>query len=123
VRLGRDGMIAGKLWGTTETLLQTPMIEMSRITVVDGGYCSWHKHEHKANAFYVISGELRVEIEGANGIVDATTLGPAEMSIVPPCVFHRFVARGKVEALEVYYMGMLSEDIIRRDVGGVMRPS
>ena len=49
-------MKAGKVWGETELVLQTPFVEFHRIWIKAGGFCSTHKHEFKWNMFYVSSG-------------------------------------------------------------------
>ena len=49
-------MIEGKVWGTTEPLIVNSSLEVHRITVIKGGYCSLHKHQSKYNAFYVMKG-------------------------------------------------------------------
>ena len=47
-------MKAGKIWGDTESLLVTPMIEVHKINVHPYTHCSMHKHKMKWNMFYVI---------------------------------------------------------------------
>ena len=49
-------VIEGKVWGSTEPILQSPAVEIHRINVKKDGYCSQHKHQSKINMFYVISG-------------------------------------------------------------------
>ena len=47
----------GKVWGTTQTLINSPVVEVHRIIINKDGYCSQHTHQSKINAFYVISGD------------------------------------------------------------------
>ena len=112
-----------KIWGTTEPLVQTPMFEMHRLTIKPGFRCSLHVHKYKWNAFFVIFGDLFIDLVtgdlGAPVVVER--LGPGGFTTVAPGVHHQFrtEADGPVtSALEMYYIEPLSEDIVRRNVGG-----
>ena len=114
-------MKAGKIWGDTESLLVTPMIEVHRINVLPHMHCSMHKHNMKWNMFYVIKGRLYIEVEKNNyDLTDVTELFQGQHTSVKPNEFHRFFTKDEpVEALEVYYLNSISEDIVRKTVGGV----
>lgn len=117
-------MIKGKLWGTSETLLALPGLEVHRIQVVKGGYCSWHKHDSKWNAFVLVEGSLTIERGDEYTIQperEALVMQPGDLTTLPPGEWHRFVNDSKRQclALEVYYPAALSEDIVRGSVGGV----
>ena len=111
-----------KFGGTSKSLLVTPFIEVHEIFIKEGGYCSLHKHQHKWNAFYLISGMLEIHIEKENyKLTDITTLHtPGDFTTVKPGEFHLFKAMTDVEALEIYYPEPLSEDIIRNSCGGLV---
>ena len=112
-------MKSGKVWGTTEIILQTPFIEFHRIWVHSGGYCSTHKHEYKWNLFYVRSGKLKIHINKKDyALVDTTVLEAGEWTTVKPGEFHSFQAEEDTLAFELYYPEPLSDDIIRETVGG-----
>lgn len=113
-------VISGKIWGTTEAVLATPAVELHRLTVKPRHQCSMHRHLRKWNAFYVISGRLLIDVEKADyALTDTTELGPGMSMAVPPGEYHRFRTEGEpCEALELYYLAPLSEDIERRDHGG-----
>lgn len=113
-------MIAGKVWGTTECILALPTCEIHRLQIKPYSYCSMHRHGRKWNAFYVVSGELVIEVEKTEyDLVDATKLKPGMSATVRPGEFHRFRTGAQgCEALEIYYLDALSEDIERRDHGG-----
>lgn len=114
-------MINGKIWGSTELLLRTANVEIHHLIIKAGTVCSWHKHLHKFNAFYVNAGRLVIEVEKADyPLTDETVLAPGQMTTVAPGEFHRFRAETGVDALEVYYLGALAEDIVRRNVGGAI---
>ena len=112
-------MISGKTWGQTETILQNSFVEFHRIDIKKNGYCSLHKHEFKHNMFYVISGELEIEVyKNDYDLVDTTLLCAGEMTICKPNEYHRFKALTDVLCFELYYPEPLSKDILRKDVGG-----
>jgi len=111
-------IIEGKVWGSTEPLLQSPAVEIHRIKVNAGGYCSQHKHQSKINAFYVIYGKLEIKRWKDYGLCDSTYLSMGDMSIVPPGEEHMFVAHKDTEALEIYWSELNHNDIQRESVGG-----
>lgn len=112
-------MKKGKVWGTTESLLSLAHLEIHRIHIEPGGYCSWHRHDHKWNAFIVTNGCLTVETE--DGVAAGLEMNRDDITTVAPGVKHRFINKtlGGVDAFEVYYPRELSEDIIRETIGGV----
>ena len=113
-------MKSGKVWGETELILQTPFVEFHRIWVHEDGYCSTHKHEYKWNMFYVTSGELEIHIHKNDyDLIDSTILKHGEWTTVKPGEFHSFEAEKDTLAFELYYPEPLSEDIIRKTVGGM----
>lgn len=111
-------MKSGKVWGETAPLLEHPLCSIHSLTIKAGARCSMHRHVHKANWFYCISGELRIVVEKSGyDLTDETTLRPGEFTDVPPGEYHRFEAVTDVVALEGYYPPVLSADIERRDCG------
>lgn len=113
-------MKAGKVWGVTELLLKTPLIEVHRLTVLPNSHCSMHCHKFKHNAFYVTSGRIYIEVvKNDYQLVDVTEVGPGEFTTVVPNEFHRFVTKAEgMTGIEIYYLEPLSTDIVRRNVGG-----
>jgi mannose-6-phosphate isomerase-like protein (cupin superfamily) len=117
------GNITGKVWGDTSVLIQTPLTELHKINIKAGYRCSEHKHEHKWNGFYVISGVLEIHVAKNNyDLTDVTTLRAGDFTTVRPGEFHWFNCVENCVALELYYPEALSEDIVRRSVGGVSKP-
>lgn len=113
-------MQQGKIWGKTTLLLQTSQIEIHRISILPNSACSLHCHEHKWNAFFVISGALNIEVHKNNyALIDTTTLKTDEFTTVAPNEYHRFLTgENGAEALEIYYLeGINPHDIIRKNVG------
>ena len=111
-------VIEGKVWGSTEPILQSPSTEVHRIKVNPGAYCSQHKHQSKINMFYVISGELEIQRWKDYGLCDSTHLFAGDTSIVPAGEMHKFIAHQETEALEIYYCELNHNDIQRENVGG-----
>lgn len=114
-------MKSGKVWGTTELLLKTPLIEIHRLDVLPNAHCSLHSHAYKHNAFYVAQGELIIEVEQRDyDLTDITLLGPGEFTTVPPNLNHLFrTGSAGMQGIEIYYLEPLSMDIIRKTVGGI----
>jgi mannose-6-phosphate isomerase-like protein (cupin superfamily) len=111
-------VIEGKVWGTTEPILQSAAVEVHRIKVELGAYCSQHKHQSKINMFYVISGELEIQRWKDYGLCDSTHLFAGDTSIVPAGEMHKFIAHQETEALEIYWAELNHNDIQRTNVGG-----
>lgn len=114
-------MKQGKIWGTTWPLFNKNGVELHRIEVKAGGFCSLHHHEHKYNWFFVVSGELRIiEHKGDTGTIDTTTLEEWESCCVPPGNKHMFKAMADTVAFEAYWSELDPEDIIRDKPGGLI---
>lgn len=114
-------MKLGKVWGSTEQLLTTPMVEVHRLTILPNAHCSLHSHAHRWNAFIVLSGELLIEVhQKSYELIDTTVLGQNQTTTVAPGLLHQFRTGSKgAECLEIYYPSALgAEDIQRQSVGG-----
>jgi mannose-6-phosphate isomerase-like protein (cupin superfamily) len=120
IRKGFAGLKEGKVWGETFTMLQTPLISMHRLVIKANSHCSMHLHNTKVNSFIVLSGTLFVEVEKKGyPLTDVSTLREGDIISVHPGEYHRFRTGDEpVEALEFYYPEPVSEDILRKDVGG-----
>lgn len=112
--------VTKKPWGTTRKLEANPFVELHRIRAEPGHHCSWHRHEAKTNAFYVVKGKLTIEWREGTGEIERAELVPGDFMAVPAGVLHRFVTlEHSVEALEVYWPAECSEeDIVRIDESG-----
>jgi mannose-6-phosphate isomerase-like protein (cupin superfamily) len=112
-------MKTGKVWGTTETVIATPLFEAHRLSILANAKCSLHVHKKKWNAFVVLSGRLYVDVKKNDyDLVDTTQLDPGEMTTVPPGEYHRFrTGESGCEGYEFYYLSPLDSDIERKDVG------
>ena len=57
------------------------------------GELVWHSHDNEDEMFLVISGDLRIQLEGGAEV----QIGPGEFYVVPRGVRHNPVAEGDVE--------------------------
>lgn len=109
----------GKVWGNTQSILLKNNVEIHRIEIDAGGYCSKHKHEHKYNAFFIEKGKLKITIwKNDYDLIDETILSDQELSIVSPQEYHMFHAIEDTIAYEIYWTEISSSDIIRENHGG-----
>ena len=60
----------------------------------------WHKHDDTDDFFYVLSGNLDIELRDRT-----VTLGPGELFVVPSGVEHRPVAHEEVEIMLIEISG------------------
>ena len=111
-------MIYGKVWGTTEPLLVTPMVEVHRIKTNEGYRCSEHMHQYKWNGFYCIGGMTKIHVRKNNyDLTDVTVLGPGDFTSVKPCLYHTFEGLEDGMAFELYWANFQHNDIQRESVG------
>ena len=110
--------VAGKVWGSTQTICQKPLFEVHRIEINAGGVCSMHQHRNKFNAFFVESGTLQIIVrKNAYELTDVTTLNAGDYCEVPPGEYHKFEAVTNVVAFEYYWSELDHNDIVREDHG------
>ena len=111
----------GKVWGETESLFCKNNVEIHRINVSKGGFCSKHKHEHKYNLFYVEKGTLKIAVwKNDYNLVDETKISDGQSTTVPPGEYHSFQALDDTVAYEIYWVELLEKDIEREDCGGLV---
>lgn len=113
--------LAGKVWGETALLFNGPNVELHRISVDPGGYCSKHRHATKFNGFFVESGTLTVTTWKKSGTVDVTELQHGDFMIAPPGEYHQFKTSDGCIAFELYWTQLDVSDIERENVGGSER--
>ena len=84
--------------------------------------CSWHKHAHAYNMFYVVDGELTVKTDiGPNNQRNYTTIGHGQTFTVKPGIMHEFQTKAKPTIIyEVAYVKYDTRDIFREQLGGDM---
>ena len=109
----------GKIWGNTQPIFLKNNVEIHRVEIDAGGYCSKHKHEYKYNAFFVEKGKLKVTVwKNDYDLIDETILSDQELSIVNPQEYHMFEAIEDTIAYEIYWTEISSSDIVRESHGG-----
>ena len=112
--------IQGKVWGRTSPLFLHSNVEINKVHIFDGGFCSKHRHVAKFNMFVVFQGILKIRVwKNDYDLVDITEIGPGECTTVKPGEYHSFEALGTVDALEVYWVELDPGDIERETVGGM----
>ena len=82
--------------------------------------CSWHRHKHATNQFYVISGELTIKTDiGPDGQLNFTKLLEGQSFEVGHGVYHEFIT-GKEPAIieEIAFVKYDEADIERESLGG-----
>lgn len=115
-----------KVWGRTRIEAESPFYQLHRLEVIEGGFCSIHYHEHRANRFRVLSGEIEV-IEWFADITKAVRLTAGNIHDVPSLVVHQFRVLRSGEVIEEYWPDRLGQhsvetsDIIRITEGGMSR--
>lgn len=115
--------IRGKIWGSSCCLFDKGNMEIHRIEVHQGGFCSEHMHKYKWNAFFVETGCLEITVyreDAGKPIEDRTRLSGGESTYVEPGLYHKFTAIEPTVAFEFYWTELPKDDIIRREVGGTV---
>jgi hypothetical protein len=72
-----------------------------RMAAIEGEY-HWHKHDEDDEFFYVVDGELLVDLEGRT-----VTLKPGQGFVVPKTVVHRTRAPRRTTILMVENAGII----------------
>ena len=111
-----------KIWGKTQELFNKNNVSVHRLEIKRDTFCSLHKHEHKHNIFFVEQGQLKIIIyrkDAGSDIVDETILNSGDMTSVENGLLHRFEAIEDSVILEIYYVELDKNDIVRENVGGI----
>jgi mannose-6-phosphate isomerase-like protein (cupin superfamily) len=73
-----------------------------RLGVLEGDF-HWHKHDEEDEFFYVVEGQLDIDLEGGRTVV----LKPGQALTVPKGVMHLPHARGRTVVLMVETAGVV----------------
>lgn len=114
-------MRQGKTWGYTTEIFRNAIVSAHHLEIKEGGFCSEHKHQHKFNLFYVITGKLELTIWRDKTLEDVTVLTNGQNSAIPPGFYHKFKGLTEVDCIEFYQVLLIDPDIERRTVGGKKR--
>jgi len=113
-----------KVWGWTRCAVSKLLYSRHELKLKKGGFCSFHYHEHRANRFTVIEGEvLIVWVIGWELFSKQLTSGLSV--VVPSLVAHQFQAVDKSLMEEAYWGDrgsacVLEDDIHRFTTGGLL---
>ena len=108
---------SGKQWGSVTELFRGDF-GVDRLIIQSGGYSSKHKHVHKNNRFYVLTGCLIVK-QWLDGLMDETVLIADQSITIPAGIYHQFLSPNGCEAIEIMWVdGMRDSDIERMSHGG-----
>ena len=122
----QHGTVTEKAWGTARALYRDEHVELSRIHIVRGGYCSRHRHEHKDNGFLVVEGRLLLICYHADGRTERVLAPGDGLYTIAAGVDHRFLCLAEdTVAYELYCAeagrALDPWDIVRADGGGRAR--
>ena len=115
--------VVTKSWGSTQLVFEFNGVEMHRIKVEMGGFCSVHRHLHKNNLFMMERGSLSLVtgrmVGGEFVPSQQVEMCEGERTVVPVGIWHQFRSSAGATALEVYWVDARGEDIDRHSVGGI----
>ena len=116
-----------KPWGTKYNLYTDHFTSTDVCWVKAGGHCSWHFHEHQYNAFFVLSGRLKIireyKPESSNKVIQIIgTQEEHRRAFIHPLHKHKFIAHdGECVFVEMGNVRYSKDDIFRdqTDLGGL----
>lgn len=92
-----------KIWGSVKHLFDGP-VAMSSLQVEAGSFCSLHRHLHRWNHFFVISGEITIVLYNGDMTVSRRVVLKAHQSYtVKPGMLHKFEVGESGRVVEVYW--------------------
>ena len=103
-----------KIWGMTTEIAKHPVFSVHYIQVMPHTFCSVHRHAHRVNLFYVLSGELIVRMWSAADGVRDVQLRVGDTLEVPAGVYHQFRCVTGADVIEIYYPILPNDDDIER---------
>jgi mannose-6-phosphate isomerase-like protein (cupin superfamily) len=105
-------------WGVRTRVHENPYELHTILYLKKEKRCSWHKHDHSYNTFYVISGELTVKTD-IGPEHQYTTITQGQSFTVRPGVFHEFrTGNADTTIYEVAFVKYDNGDIHREELGG-----
>jgi mannose-6-phosphate isomerase-like protein (cupin superfamily) len=111
--------VQGKCWGTSSPIFKNEFVELHKLFVAAEARCSKHRHDHRHNGFYLISGRVAIYVwNDDHPEPNETILEPGQFTTAAPGRYHQFIALADSEMLELYWPSSLEEnDIVREFVG------
>jgi len=114
------GSKEGKVWGETTEFFRCQTVSAHYLDIKKGGYSSYHRHEFKANIFYIVCGSLLIEKQVGKHS-DKTVLTEGQSMVIAPGIWHTFSALVDTKCIEVYQVILVDPDIERKTVGGMVK--
>lgn len=105
------GRLVAKPWGHELVWAETDRYVGKLIAIERGKRLSLQLHRLKDESIYVVSGRLRLHLEGPDGAMSWEDLGPGASARIPTGRRHRFEAIERVELIEVSTPEL--DDVIR----------
>ena len=106
--MSRVGDLAGtgirrveKPWGHELVWTETDRYAGKVLVIEAGRRLSLQYHRLKVESILVLSGRLRLHLEGDDGVIRVEELGPGAARLVPVGRTHRFEAIDRVELFEI----------------------
>jgi mannose-6-phosphate isomerase len=90
-----------KPWGHELVWAETDRYAGKILVIETGRRLSLQYHRHKVESILIVSGRMRLELAGEDGVIRTEELGPGESRLVPAGRTHRYAAIERVELLEV----------------------
>jgi mannose-6-phosphate isomerase-like protein (cupin superfamily) len=110
------GKVVRKEWGEEQWIVNREYCG-KRLLLRQGYRCSLHHHVVKDETFYVLSGEMLLEIGTDPENVAVRTLRKGDVVHLPPGTWHRFTGVTDVEFIE-FSTHHEDSDTVRRALSG-----
>ncbi len=94
-----------KLWGHEEWIVNNAQYCGKKLVFMKNHGCSLHHHKIKHETFYVLSGQVILDLE-YNGVRTIRQMGPGDTAAIPQLTWHRLIALTNAEVMEfsTYHM-------------------
>ena len=102
-----------KPWGHEEIWAETARYVGKVLAIRKGHRLSLQHHEVKDETLRVSTGQLQVELEDAQGVMQVLVLGPGDIVRIAPGRRHRMLALEDVDVFEVSTPEL--DDIVRHE--------
>ncbi|GEM_PF-852132 len=106
-KIKRDQLdnLVPKIWGHEEWIINNAQYCGKKLVFMQNHGCSLHHHKIKHETFYVLSGEVILELE-QNGMRTIRRMEPGDTAQIPQLTWHRLIALTDAEVMEfsTYHM-------------------
>jgi mannose-6-phosphate isomerase-like protein (cupin superfamily) len=91
--------VVKKEWGEEQWIVNRDYCG-KRLLLKQGYRCSLHQHVVKDETFYILSGEMKIEVGQDPGSLEVRTLRRGDVLHLSPGTWHRFTGLTDVEFIE-----------------------